>query len=433
VSLSVDQLGDDQIRPSRVIHALVIKRLIIVWILLSLVVGAVIVYREMDKVDRQAFDLAMKASESLREHVTAIGDQHIGSLKTALTPLILQGYLQAQVSNIDGRVIAQASVPDYQKILTRVVEHKRESAHDKTESHSVIWLAKDLIVSVHIPFFDASRQYIGNFYGVYQVDPVTRQTSITELIRNVAVVLIVILVTTLTLYPVIIGLNKGVLRLSSKLMRSNIELMEVLGSAIAKRDSDTDLHNYRVCLYSIRFAEACGFSDQDIRVVITGAFLHDVGKIGISDTILLKPAKLSNDEFAIMKKHVQLGTDIIAKSSWLDSARDVVEFHHEHFDGGGYLAGLKGDSIPLAARLFAIVDVFDALTSHRPYKSPLPLSEALQILGDGRGRHFDPVLLAVFEKIAVELHTEISQLSEMELRKRLHGRVTDYFFERFKA
>ena len=223
------------------------------------------------------------------------------------------------------------------------------------------------------------------------------------------------------------------LQLSSKLMHSNIELMEVLGSAIAKRDSDTDLHNYRVCLYSIRFAEACGFSDQDIRVVITGAFLHDVGKIGISDTILLKPAKLTAEEFATMKKHVQLGTDIIAKSSWLDGARDIVEFHHEHFDGSGYLAGLKGELIPLAARLFAIVDVFDALTSQRPYKMPLPLLEALQILGDGRGSHFDPTLLAVFEKIAVELHTEISQLPEMELRKRLHNRVTDYFFERLKA
>jgi len=167
--------------------------------------------------------------------------------------------------------------------------------------------------------------------------------------------------------------------------------------------------------------------------VIAGAFLHDVGKIGISDTILLKPEKLTDGEFAIMKKHVQLGTDIIAKSSWLDGARDIVEFHHERFDGSGYLAGLKGVSIPLAARLFAIVDVFDALTSHRPYKMPMLPSESMQILGDGRGSHFDPELLAVFERIAVELHTEISHLPEIELRKRLHARVTDYFFERLKA
>ena len=430
---TVGQSHEDQIRPTRVIHGLVIKRLVVAWILLSLILGGVVVYRELDKIDSQAFSLAMKASESLRDHVTKTGDQHADSIKTALVPLIRQGYLQAGVSTAEGQVMAETSVPDANELLARLKAHQNRPVNLEAERHRLLWLGEGLSVLVHIPLFDQSNRFIGSFHGAYQVDPVTRQNLVSEMVRNVAVVLLAILVTAVALYPVIIGLNRGVLQLSSKLMHSNIELMEVLGSAIAKRDSDTDLHNYRVCLYSIRFAEACGFSDQDIRVVITGAFLHDVGKIGISDTILLKPAKLTAEEFATMKKHVQLGTDIIAKSSWLDGARDIVEFHHEHFDGSGYLAGLKGELIPLAARLFAIVDVFDALTSQRPYKMPLPLLEALQILGDGRGSHFDPTLLAVFEKIAVELHTEISQLPEMELRKRLHNRVTDYFFERLKA
>lgn len=433
MSLTVGWVHDHPVRPSGVIHGLVIKRLVVAWILLSLVLGAVMVYREMGKIDSQAFSLAMKASESLREHITKLGDRHTDSLKTALAPLIRQGYLQAGVSNAAGQVMAEASVPNANELLARLKAHQNRPVNLEAERHRVLWLDEGLIVLMNIPLFDQGNRLIGNFYGAYQVDPVSRQTAVSELVRNVAVVLFAILVTAVALYPVIIGLNRGVLQLSSKLMHSNIELMEVLGSAIAKRDSDTDLHNYRVCLYSIRFAEACGFSDQDIRVVITGAFLHDVGKIGISDTILLKPGKLTAEEFDTMKKHVQLGTDIIAKSSWLEGARDIVEFHHEHFDGDGYLAGLKGESIPLAARLFAIVDVFDALTSHRPYKMPLSLSATLQILGAGRGSHFDPTLLAVFEKIAVELHAEIAQLPEAELRKRLHDRVTNYFFERLKA
>lgn len=431
--LTVGQLHDDQIRPSRVIHGLVIKRLVVAWILLSLILGGVVVYRELDKIDSQAFSLAMKASESLRDHVTKLGKQHADSLNIALTPLIRQGYLQAGVSNADGLVMAELGLPDTKELLGRLEAHKNRPGNLEAERHRVLWLGEGLIVLVHIPLVDQSNRFIGSFHGAYQVDPVTRQNSVSELVRNVAVVMLAILVTAISLYPVIIGLNNGVLQLSSKLMHSNIDLMEVLGSAIAKRDSDTDLHNYRVCLYSIRFAETCSFSDPDIRGVITGAFLHDVGKIGISDTILLKPAKLTDGEFAIMKNHVKLGTDIIAKSSWLDGARDIVEFHHERFDGSGYLARLKGESIPLAARLFAIVDVFDALTSHRPYKMPMSTSEAMQILGEGRGSHFDPALLAVFERIAVELHTEISQLQEIELRKRLHARVTDYFFERLKA
>ena len=118
--------------------------------------------------------------------------------------------------------------------------------------------------------------------------------------------------------------------------------MEVLGSAIAMRDADTHLHNYRVTVYAIRLAEALGLSKPDIQRLIAGAFLHDVGKIGISDTILLKPpGRLTAQEFQVMRTHVLLGVDIIAKADWLRGARDVVEFHHEKFDGSGYMKGLK--------------------------------------------------------------------------------------------
>ena len=411
------------------IHAHVAKRLLIAWILLSLAVGAAMTYLEIRRVDALAFGLAMSASESFRLHVAEVGEQHADTLKAALAPLLRQSYVRVRVNNKEGKIIAEAVAPDQAELLNRLALRERAPESFMTRSHQTLWLASELVVQVSVPLQDRHGSTIGSFSGAYQVDLATRQRARADLVRNVLLVLLAILVTTVVLYPVILGLNRGVLQLSAGLMRSNIELMEVLGSAIAKRDSDTDLHNYRVCLYCIRFAEVLGLAENQIRTLIAGAFLHDVGKIGISDTILLKPGKLSAEEFSTMKTHVQLGVDIAAKSSWLGGAREVIEFHHERFDGSGYQRGLKGESIPLAARLFAIVDVFDALTSRRPYKEPFPLEEAMHHLADGRGRHFDPLLLGVFEKNAAEMHAELASLGETGLHERLREKVKKYFFE----
>jgi HD-GYP domain-containing protein (c-di-GMP phosphodiesterase class II) len=198
-----------------------------------------------------------------------------------------------------------------------------------------------------------------------------------------------------------------VLRASREILKGNLEMASVLGTAIAKRDSDTGDHNYRVTLYALRLGEAAGLDDSGLRGLILGAFLHDVGKIGIPDPVLLKPGRLDAAEFEIMRSHVGLGEEIIAKSDWLRPARDVVAGHHEKFDGSGYPLGLKGEAIPLNARIFAIVDVFDALTSRRPYKDPLSLEASLEIIRTGAGTHFDPRLVEHFLELAAELHADI--------------------------
>jgi len=164
-----------------------------------------------------------------------------------------------------------------------------------------------------------------------------------------------------------------------------------------------------------------------IRDLIAGAFLHDVGKIGISDSILLKPAKLTEEEFTVMKTHVTLGVDILTKSNWLQSARDVVEFHHEKFAGTGYMRGLKGEDIPINARIFAIVDVFDALTSKRPYKEPLPFDETMAILRRDSGSHFDPRLIAAFDGIVEPLYREVSGIPDEAVEKMLKAIIQRYF------
>ncbi|MDP2751446.1 MAG: HD domain-containing protein, partial [Rhodocyclaceae bacterium] len=236
-----------------------------------------------------------------------------------------------------------------------------------------------------------------------------------------------VLATTLILYPVILALNRDVLRQARALLKGNVELMEVLGSAIAKRDSDTNIHNYRVAIYAVHLARAAGLDAEAIRHLIAGAFLHDVGKIGISDTILLKPGRLDEAEFTTMKTHVALGVDILQKSDWLKQAREVVEFHHEKFDGSGYMKHLSGEEIPIAARIFAIVDVFDALTSQRPYKAPMTLTDALNIIKKEAGHHFDPSLVSLFETMIAPLHDEIVAAVDVEVEAKLWALIEQHY------
>ena len=192
-----------------------------------------------------------------------------------------------------------------------------------------------------------------------------------DLIHALTVTLVAVLLTTVALYPVILSLNRKVLDFSREVVKGNLEMASVLGAAYCQRDSDTNAHNFRVTLYAIALGEAVGIDATGMRALILGAFLHDVGKIGISDNILLKPAKLDPEEFSIMRTHVTLGLEILQDAEWLQAATDVVGNHHEKFDGTGYPRGLKGEAIPLNARIFAIVDVFDALASERPYKQPM--------------------------------------------------------------
>jgi putative nucleotidyltransferase with HDIG domain len=216
-------------------------------------------------------------------------------------------------------------------------------------------------------------------------------------------------------------------KLTENLLRANIETLRVLGNAVAKRDSATDVHNYRVTIYSVMLAEALGLSSHSIQSLIKGAFLHDIGKIGISDQILLKADTLTQDEQETMLNHVTHGVDIIKHSNWLKDAKDVVHYHHEQYNGNGYPCGLAGKHIPINARIFAIADVFDALTSSRPYKEPIPFDKALKILEEGRGSHFDPEIFDTFKNIAPDLHKQVSGLSQKALQTQLEIITSQYF------
>ena len=265
--------------------------------------------------------------------------------------------------------------------------------------------------------------------SVFAVAPEAVRAAENEINWTVFGVIGLVLLTTILLYPAIVLLTRRLGQMTINLLDSNLETLEVLGSAIAKRDSDTDAHNYRVTIYAVRLAEAIGLSAQAIQSLIKGAFLHDVGKIGVRDNILLKPGRLDKDEFEIMKTHVPHGLDIVKRSAWLQDATDVVGYHHEKYNGQGYYEGLSGEKIPIAARIFAIADVFDALTSDRPYKKPFSFEQTMAILDEDKGTHFDPGLIDTFARIALDLYNEFSGREDKALKEQMKTIRDKYYAE----
>jgi len=249
-----------------------------------------------------------------------------------------------------------------------------------------------------------------------------------RILRAIALAVGLIIATTALFYPVVIRLVNRLARLSASLLDANLEVIKVLGSANAKKDSDTDAHNYRVTLMAVQLGETLGLEPDRIRALIKGAFLHDVGKIGIPDTVLLKPGKLDESEFSIMQQHVEHGLDIIGRSVWLADAAPVVGGHQEKYGGNGYPAGLAKAEVSILARIFALVDVFDALTCHRPYKKPMPYEETMQIVEAGRGTHFDPAVLDAFIGLSRYFYDTIAQREDAALREET-GTVMRRYFE----
>jgi len=278
-----------------------------------------------------------------------------------------------------------------------------------------------------VPIVDRTGRTAAFARGMFAVSPQELTLIRRAMMRNTLIVVVIVLAVSALLYPVILQLTRRLADYSTHLLDANLETLLVLGSAIAKRDSDTDAHNYRVTLYSTCMGEALGLSAAEMRVLIKGAFLHDVGKLGIPDNILLKPAKLDAQEFTVMKTHVNKGADIVHPSSWLREGTSVVGYHHEKFAGGGYPHGLQGEDIPITARIFAVADVFDALTSHRPYKKPLTFGETMDILEQDRGKHFDPKVLDAFTKIARKLYDRYGGHEGEDLKEELAAVVTRYY------
>lgn len=187
--------------------------------------------------------------------------------------------------------------------------------------------------------------------------------------------------------------------------KSLISFIDTLAASIDARDSITAGHSNRVRLYSKTIAQALKLNEEEIELIEYSAILHDIGKIGVQDSVLFKQGKLTDDEYAHIQQHVKITNDILEKMYFQKSMKDVptiASSHHEKFDGSGYYKGLKGKEIPLGGRILAIADVFDAITSERYYRSRMPIKDALKVLQGGRGKHFDPELIDVFFSLSID-------------------------------
>jgi putative two-component system response regulator len=183
-----------------------------------------------------------------------------------------------------------------------------------------------------------------------------------------------------------------------KLQRGEYETLDVLSNVAEYRDEDTHNHTKRVALYSKLLAKEAGLDEETQDLIFYASPLHDVGKVGIPDAILLKPGRLSDEEFVVMRTHAKIGYEMLNgfENKYLKAGATIALTHHEKFDGSGYPNGLKGDEIDIMGQIVAIADVFDALTSKRPYKDAWPLERAFNLLKEESGKHFSPFLVNIF-------------------------------------
>jgi putative two-component system response regulator len=206
-------------------------------------------------------------------------------------------------------------------------------------------------------------------------------------------------------------LEERVRERTAELEQARTEILERLALAAEYRDDDTHQHIQRVGKLSAELAEALEFPEELVELIRQAAPLHDIGKIGIPDSILLKPGGLTPDEFDMMKTHATIGSKILGGSGTplLQLAEEIARTHHERWDGSGYPAGLAGQAIPIAGRIVAVADVFDALTHERPYKEAWPVERALEEIERGSGKQFDPRVVETFLRLEERLKASVRQ------------------------
>ena len=425
------------------IHRMLASRLAIVAIILCFVFAAIVSVTNQQRIEDEVVELARIRLDQFEYFISDVLSNS-GDLDATVLEERLRQFVQrtGSVELNDGRFVFVRIYDNGGNKLIESVEDKFESVvavRAALDAANIVSLAAGQyevattqldgrpFVAVAVPLMNSTGQLRGQVVALFRVSDRAIAAIRTDIFQTMAYVLGLVLITMLAIYPVIRRLLNRLSQQTVRLLDSNLEILQVLGSAIAKRDSDTDAHNYRVSVYSVRLAESMQLPRVQIQGLIKGALLHDVGKLGIRDNILLKPGKLNEAEFETMKTHVDHGLEITDRAAWLKDAQAVVGGHHEKFDGAGYPAGLKGDEIPIVARMFAITDVFDALTSRRPYKEPLSFEDAMEILESGRGSHFDPELLDYFRGIARELYEGYADGDDDKPRRHLEVITSLYF------
>jgi len=200
-----------------------------------------------------------------------------------------------------------------------------------------------------------------------------------------------------------------------ELEKSYENTLETLVSALDFREHETQFHSKRVAMFAVKLAEVMGLAEEERKYIYWGGLLHDIGKIGVSDNILLKPGPLTKSEWVEMKKHPEIGYKILGEVDFLGPAKDIVLYHHERWDGKGYPYGLKNEEIPLYARIFSVADALDAITSERPYRRARTFREAKKEIKRNSGTQFDPEVVKVFLSLPLSIWKKIRRECQREI------------------
>jgi len=428
---------------TRLIHVALVTHLLMIGTLVALIVGASTYYLRSKEIADGVLATVRHETEILRAHIERFATERKLTFPQAAKAVLgtappadlleLKGrFLSVEICESDGTATVlwsdhNRSLPAKDRCLHQSNESTRSaesSSHEIVRHEGQLYVLTRTSISTHPGLND------GEARTTVLLSNTTRKELEGAATAQATLAAVIVLLTTLAIYPAMLLLVRRIGKLTENLLQSNLEMMQVLGSAIAKRDTDTDEHNYRVSLYSVRLGEALHLGQDEMRRLLKGAFLHDIGKIGIPDRILRKPGPLSVEETDVMRGHVPLGLDIIFRSNWLAEAADVVGCHHERVDGTGYPKGIFGEEIPLSARIFAIADVFDALCSERPYKEALSAEAAIGHMRREAGRRFDRLLFSTFENIAIDLHARYAECGPGELRGELNAILFRVFSDR---
>ena len=336
----------------------------------------------------------------------------------------------AEIYDRDGALLAEWNTPEGERLQAQIDEH--EGLQSRQPDYQGLHLPDGRwVLRVFVPLYGdqpADAAPTAYFEGVRVVPDWQRQNMLGTTLTAALMAALAAIACGLAIYPIVVHLNNENDRKSRDLLKSHIALLEAMGKAVAKRDSDTGDHNYRVTNIAMAIGEKLGLADKPMRALLSGALLHDVGKIGVPDRILLKPGRLDDQEMALMRSHVPQGEDIVDGIPSLAEARDVIAYHHEKWDGTGYPRGLAGEDIPLSARIFAVADVFDALCSPRPYKDAMSFETAWGIIRDDAGSHFDPRVVEAFRPLARRLHRQHFGENGGRSREILERGIAKYFF-----
>ena len=414
------------------IHALLIKRLTAVSLLAVLLVVGATCYLEYRRLEHVLLRSAAKEAHLfiplfLEQHNNHLNGETVAATTEFYDSIAHTSFIDVRLSTPDGKVFFEKSRAGAESIRKRFADRSVHLVPSSDPVGDWMFADKRIYLSTVQPLRGLQDDdVIGHLQAIYKSSLEDTRAIGWRFLLSCLIGVGAVLLCALLMYPGLIFFHNRLIKSSSELNVANNFLLKQLGTALAKSDVGVAEHSSRVLIYGIRLAERHKLSRTQIRRLVQGIFLHDLGMLELNVSLVQKQGPLDKKELSLMKDHVKNGVAQLKRYRWLRDGLEVVRSHHEKYDGSGYPAGLSHDKIPLEARIFAIVDAFDALTSQRPYRQAQDLERALTALEQDSGSHFDPVLLAPFIEMAPQLYGIVSKLEGKALEKEVRGVLKKY-------